>query len=296
MKSRQVLSSRCDFASHFLSIDNVKMHYYDEGEGDPLLFLHGIPTSAYLWRNVIPVLKPVARCIAPDFIGMGKSSKPSDCAYRIVDHIQYLDAFISQLGLNRITLVLHGWGSVAGFDFARRHPDKIKGLVFYESHIRPVRDWNDLSLPIQQLATLLRNPKASHRAIVDQNYLVEKLLPAATIRSLSEEEMAHYREPFATPSSRAPLWQYVNELPLGNGPSDVIELIARYSKWLQETPKLKLMLYAVPGFMTPIAEVSFAKHHFKNLTLVALDDVLHFAPESAPLAFANTILSWYQKL
>jgi len=295
--TQQTISASCDFDSHFLPVLNEKIHYYDEGSGDPMLFLHGVPTSAYLWRNTIPVLKKTARCIAPDLIGMGKSSKPAACTYRIFDHINYMDAFISQLALDRITLVLHGWGSLVGFDFARRHPGKIKALVFYESYIKPETHWNELSLPVQQLATLLRNPKASHRAIVEQNYLIEKLLPRAAIRHLSDEEMAHYRAPFLTPASRAPLWQYVQDLPLGTKePEDVVALIENYSKWLQKTSIPKLMLYAVPGFITPIATVSYAKQHLKNLTMVALDDALHFAQETMPLQFAKAILSWYQAL
>ena len=296
MERQETLTASCDLTSHFLQVRDAKIHYYDEGEGDPILFLHGMPTSAYLWRNIIPEIKSTARCIAPDFVGMGKSSKPENCEYRIFDHIAYLDDFISQLGLARITLVLHGWGSLAGFDYAKRNPDKIKALVFYESHIKPITERGQLSLPVQQLASLLKQPKLSYKAIVEQNYLVEKLLPSAVVRPLSQAEMTHYREPFPTPDSRAPLWQYVNDLPLGDGSSEVTALIEGYSTWLQQTDLPKLMLYAVPGFITPIAIASWAKQHLKNLTMVALDDAMHFAQESAPHQFAQAILAWYKKI
>lgn len=295
-ESLGTIPTQCDFTSHFLSLNGAKMHYYDEGTGDPILFLHGMPTSAYLWRNIIPALKSVGRCIAPDLMGMGKSDKPKDCEYRIFDHITYLDAFIEQMDLNNITLVLHGWGSLAGFDYARRHPEKIKAIAFYESHIKPITDWRQLSLPVQQLATLLSHPKASYRAIVEQNYLIEKLLPAAIIRPLTSEELSHYREPFKTEASRAPLWQYVNDLPLGDGPSDVVDLVEAYSAWLQKTDLPKLLLYAVPGFITPIDMVQWAKANLSNLTMVSLNDALHFAQESVPDQFAKAIVNWHKKL
>lgn len=209
-------ASAIDYAaeSHFVSVKGSNMHYYDLGSGDPILFLHGIPTNAYLWRHIIPALSAQARCIAPDLIGMGQSDKP-DIAYRIFDHIAYLDEFIDALKLKNITLVLHGWGSVAGFDYARRHEKNIKAIAFYESHVQPVTDWSQLSLPVQQFATLLSRPGASYRAIIKQNYFIEKLLPRSAIQGLSPEVMTHYRTPFLTPESRKPLWQYLNDLPLG---------------------------------------------------------------------------------
>src|SRR3990167_11457352 len=229
-----------------ISIKGSLMHYYDVGLGDPILFLHGVPTSSYLWRNIIPALKSHARCIAPDLIGMGQSDKP-DIEYRVFDHIDYIDAFIDALKLKNITLVLHGWGSVIGLDYARRNEKNIKAIAFYESHFQPVTDWNQLSLPVQQFATLLNRPGASYRAVIKQNYFIEKLLPRSVIRELTDEEMDHYRAPFQTEDSRKPLWQYVNDLPLGNGPGDVVALIQQYSKWLQETKMPKLMLYAIHG-------------------------------------------------
>jgi len=281
--------------SHFLPVLNAKMHYLQQGEGDPIVFIHGMPTSSYLWRNIIPSLSCVANCIAPDLIGMGKSDKP-DIEYRVFDHIEYLDAFINEMQLTNMTFVMHGWGSVVGFECARRHEENIKGLAFFESHIRPTTDWNMLSLPVQQLASLLSRPGASYRAVVQQNYLVDKLLPRGVIRPLSDEEMAHYREPFQTHESRKPLWQYIQDLPLGKGPEDVIELIHGYSDWLQETSIPKLMFYAIPGFITTVDTVLWAKNHLSNLTLIELEDVLHFAQESAPDVFSEKLLNWYRSI
>lgn len=281
--------------SRYVAVKNSQMHYLDEGTGDPIVFLHSVPTSSYAWRHIIPSLSHCARCVAPDLIGMGNSDKP-DIDYRVFDHIAYFDAFIEALQLKNITLVLHGWGSVVGFDYARRHEKNIKGIAFYESHIQSVTDSRELSLPVQQLATLLKRPGASYRAVIKQNYLIEKLLPNSSIRKLTNAEMEHYRHPFPTPESRKPLWQYVQDLPLGNGPADVVALIQGYSDWLQKTTTPKLMLYAIPGFMTTVNSVQWAKERLPNITLASLDNALHLAQESVPEQFSKILLEWYQTL
>lgn len=278
-----------------IKVRGSDIHYLEQGSGDPILFLHGMPTSSYVWRNILPALSETARCIAPDLIGMGESDKP-DIDYRIFDHIAYINDFIDALGLKKLTLVLHGWGSVIGFDYAYRNESNIKGIAFFESHVRPTTDWNMLSLPVQQLASLLKRPGASYRAIVQQNYLVKKLLPKGVIRNLSPEEMQEYLKPFPTIESRKPLWQYIQDLPLGEGPDDVVELISRYSKWLETSSLPKLMLYAIPGFITTVATVQWARDHIKNLQLVGLDDVLHFAQESVPELLSEKLSEWYQSL
>jgi haloalkane dehalogenase len=290
----EMLEMKMPLASKRVKVRGSDMHYLEQGEGNPILFLHGMPTSSYVWRNIMPALSNHGRCIAPDLIGMGKSDKP-DIDYRVFDHIAYIEDFIAALDLKNITLVLHGWGSVIGFDYACRHENNISGLAFFESHIRPTTDWDMLSLPVQQMASLLKRPGASYRAIVQQNYLVKKLLPKGIIRNLTSEEMDEYLRPFPTPESRKPLWQYIEDLPLGKGADDIVELIARYSRWLQETEIAKLMLYAIPGFITTVATVQWARDNIKNLDLVGLDDVLHFAQESVPDLFSKHLRDWYPK-
>lgn len=283
-----------DTSNHFETVDGAKLHYVEAGDvaSPTLVFIHGIPTSSYLWRRVIPLLEPHFHCVAPDLIGMGQSDKP-DIDYRIFEHIDYIERFIEQKDLKNITLVLHGWGSVVGFEYARRHPDNVRGLIFYESHVRPVTEWNMLSLPVQQFASLLSQRDASYHAVMDQNYLVEKLLPQGMMQKLSATEMDAYRQPFKTVASRKPLWQYIQDLPLGKGPDDVIDLIDSYSHWLQQTDIPKLMIYAVPGFITTIETVAWARERLHNLTLVALDDALHFAQETMPQEFADAINTWF---
>ncbi len=281
-----------NYLARYANVKGSRMYYIEAGQGEPVLFIHGIPTSSYLWRNIIPGLSDKAHCIAVDLIGMGDSDKP-DIDYTVFDHIAYIEGFIQQLKLKQITLVLHGWGSVIGFEYARRHSDNVKAIAFYESHLRPITSWSMLSLPVQQFASLLERPKASYRAIVEQNYLVNKMLPRGAIHRLSEEVMSHYRKPFLTPQSRKPLWQFIQDLPLGKPNGQVNKLIEGYSTWLQKANLPKLMFYAVPGFITTMETVQWAKKHLPDLTLVELEDALHFAQESSPERFANGLRRWF---
>ncbi len=291
----QAIPTECNIPSKFVEVHGSKMHYLQKGSGDPILFIHGMPTSSYLWRNIIPGLSDLGTCIAPDLIGMGQSDKP-DIEYTAFDHIKYLEGFIKALDLKNITLVLHGWGSVMGFDYASRFENNIKGLAFYESHIRPNVEWDMLSLPVQQLATLLNRPGASYQAIVEHNYLIKKLLPHGVLRKLTDVELAFYAKPFQTKESRKPLWQYILELPLGANEGEVVELIGRYSQWLTQSTSPKLLMYAMPGFTTTIETVQWAKNNLPNITVVELPDALHFAQESIPQLFAEELRAWYLSL
>ena len=293
MTHQKIIAPEFPFASQFISVNGSKIHYVDEGQGEVILFLHGIPTSNYLWRNIIPVLTPHARCIAPDLIGMGKSDKP-DLPYRVFDYIHYLAGFIDALKLKNITLVMHAWGSVIGFDYAMRHEKNIKALAFYEGYAHLAFSWDSLALPVQELAALLRDRKASYQAIIHDNYIVKKLLPRGGLRRFTETELAYYQAPFTTLESRKLLWQYVQDLPLGeSAPQDVIDLMTNYSKRLEHSQAPKLLLYAVPGFITPIASVHWCRDHLPRLTLVDLGEALHFAQESRPKEFAEALKNWY---
>ena len=281
--------------SEYVTVLGSKIHYLQAGKGDPILFLHGIPTSSFLWRNIIPTLAKHGHCIAPDLIGMGKSDKP-DIEYRIFDHIKYIDAFIAALGLKRITLVLHGWGSVIGFNYAANHEDNIKGLAFYESQVRAAVRWDMLSLLEQQLGTLLKDKEKSYKAVIENNFFIDKLLPRSVLRELTKEELAQYGEPFHHQASRKVLWQFVLDRPFGNGPSDVTKLIDHYSAWLQKTTLPKLMMYTIPGFITPVSSILWCKEHFPNITITDLGEGLHFMQETNPKIFSEKLLDWYLKI
>jgi haloalkane dehalogenase len=291
------ISSEMTGASQFVKVHDANMHYVEQGGGDPILFIHGIPTSGYLWRNIIPYLHPYGRCIAVDLIGMGQSDKP-DIDYTIADHIHYLEGFIEALGLNNITLVLHAWGSVIGFDYAMRYPEKIKALAFMEAHLRPVDGWEMVSLPVQELMLMLHSSDGGYDAIMHSNYYVDNVLPSGIIRRLTQEEMEHYRAPFTTEKSRQPIWQYLQDLPLGDddGGQDALRIIKAYSEKLTHSSLPKLLLYAVPGFITTMESVTWARRNLPNLQMVDLGDALHYAQESKPHEFGQALADWYREL
>lgn len=283
-----------DFASHRQDVLGASMHYLDEGEGNPILFIHGIPTSSYLWRNVLPYLTPMARCIAVDLIGMGASDKP-DIDYTLFDHIEYLTAFIDNLQLDNLTLVMHGWGSVIGFHYAMENPQKIKALAVLEGHVRPNVDWSMVSLPVQELAEILSLTDGGHDIIMNSNYYVNKVMPMGVMRRLNDEEMKHYSEPFNTPGGNRPIWQYLQDLPLGRE-GRVLELIKNYSDKLCQSALPKLLMYALPGFNTTMDTVVWAKESLPHLTLVDIGEALHYAQESNPQAIGEAISAWYSAL
>ena len=289
------ISSDFPFESRYVTVNDAEIHYIEQGEGDPILFIHGIPTSNYLWRNIIPDVSQYGRCIAPDLVGMGKSSKP-DIAYSVFEQIIYINRFIEAMKLTNITLVVHGWGSVIGLDYAMRNQENIKGLVFYESHLRPAIDSDMLSLPVQQIASLLSNYDLSHEAIMQENYFITKFLPSCVLRQLTEEELKKYEEPFQTKESRQPLWQYAQELPIGGRANDVVNLISNYSEKLQQSKLPKLLMYAIPGFITTIETVRWCNDRLNNLKVVDLGEALHFVQETNPRKFSQTLADWYQKL
>lgn len=280
--------------SKFIEIYGSKIHFVESGQGDPILFLHGIPTSCYVWRNIIPHLNSLGRCIAPDLIGFGQSDKP-DIEYTVFDHIKYIDKFIETLGLKNITLVMHGWGSVIGFDYAMRHEDKCKGLVFYEAFLRSFNS-DDISLPLQEQLTMLEDQEESADFVMDGVSFVDKIIPQNIMRQLTDEEMNHYRKPFIQEGAGKPLVQYLHELPKGDGKSKIDKLIAEYSKKLSRSKLPKLMLYSVPGLITTIATVMWAKDHLPNLEIVDVGEELHLAQETNPQLIGETISVWLQSV
>ena len=218
-----------------LELLNSWMSYADTGAGDPVVFLHGNPTSSYLWRNVIPYLAPHARCVAPDLIGMGASGPSATGTYRFADHARYLDAFFEALNLKRnVTLVVHDWGSALGFHWAARHPDAIKGIAYMEAIVRPLQ-WSEWSQQAVAIFKALRSP-AGDEMILKNNIFVERILPGSIIRKLSAEEMDAYRKPYLQPGeSRRPTLSWPREIPLEGEPADVVAIADSYSKWLEQS-------------------------------------------------------------
>lgn len=283
------------YTSHYVNVLDSKMHYIEDGAGDPVIFLHGIPTSNYLWRNVIPYVAKHARCIAPDLIGLGKSGKPN-IKYSVFDHIRYLEEFIKVLNLQNITLVLHGWGSVIGLAYAMKHEKNVKAISFFESHIRPVSHWQELALPVQEILVKLQQKGKLSDSHLDVNNFIDKYFASSVMRRLSEKELAYYKEPFQDPKHRQPLLQYLQEYPTGLGAKEVLDLIYDYSKKLAKSSLPKLMLYAIPGFNTTVDTVAWAAKNLKNLAVVDIGEALHCPQESQPHVVGQEIASWYSEL
>lgn len=289
------LSADFPYESHYVDVYGSKMHYIEQGHGNPILLLHGIPTSSYVWRNVIPHLSTLGRCIAPDLIGMGKSDKPDNIEYSLFDHIKYIEKFIETLNLKHVVLIMHGWGSIIGFHYAMQHEQNCRGYVFYEAYLRPFNG-DDASLPRQEQLHMLDQQNQIYDLIMNGTYFIDKVLPQEMLRPLTENEITNYREPFLKPGSAKVLRQYFKELPRHDRSCRVNEVIAEYSKKLIQSTVPKLMLYSVPGFITTIATVMWAKEHLKNLEIVDVGEELHYAQESNPVLMGESISVWLQGL
>ena len=275
----------------FIDVEGSRMHYVEDGSGDPILFIHGNPTSCYLWRNVMPHLASDARCLALDLIGMGRSDKPA-LDYRLVDHARYVDGFIAALGLERLTLVLHDWGSALGFHYARRHEANVRGIAFMEAIVRPLT-WDEWPRTVRGLFQQFRTPEVGWDLVVNRNAFVEQVLPGAIMRKLSDEEMARYREPFVEPAARRPVWRWPNEIPVDGEPADVHALVSDYSAWLGASPVPKLLLHAQPGAIVRRDLVTWCRDHVRNLTAVDIGPGLHFVQEDRPHEIGEALRAWY---
>jgi len=289
MTQQQEISAAFPYESKYADVRGSKMHYVEEGSGDPVLFLHGNPTSSYLWRNIIPHLSPVGRCIAPDLIGMGKSDKP-DIEYRFVDHAKYVDGFIEALGLKNITLVIHDWGSALGFHYARRNESNVKAIAFMEAIVRPLT-WAEWPEQAKGMFQAFRTPGMGEQVIMDNNMFVEATLPGAILRKLSDEEMNRYREPYPDRESRRPLWRWPNEIPIDGEPADVHEIVQAYSEWLGISPLPKLLLHAQPGAIMRNL-LGWCEDNIANLKSVDVGAGVHFLQEDTPHEIGEAIREW----
>jgi haloalkane dehalogenase len=269
------------------------MAYVDVGVGDPIVLLHGNPTSSYLWRNVIPQLDGVARCLAPDLIGMGRSGKAAGGRYRLADHARYLDAWLETLDLRRVTLVVHDWGSALGFHWARRHVDRIRALVYMEAIVRPVT-WAEWPDDARKIFQALRSP-AGEEMILVKNVFVERILPASVLRGLTPEEMERYREPFREPGEkRRPTLTWPREIPIEGEPADVVDLVRQYATWLGGSALPKLFVNADPGSILVGAQRDFCRA-WPNQQEVTVRG-RHFLQEDSPVEIGRAIARFLREL
>jgi haloalkane dehalogenase len=270
----------------------LEMAYVDEGQGDPIVFLHGNPTSSYLWRTIMPYVQGLGRIIAPDLIGMGDSQKLSNSgpgSYTFVEHRQYLDALLEALDVReRVTFVVHDWGSALGFDWAYRHPDTVCGIAYMEA-IVTAGSWSELPPPARQIFQALRSP-AGEQMILGQNAFIEVNLPNTILRTLLEEEMNEYRRPFVEPGeARRPMLSWARQLPFDGDPADVTEIVTAYGAWLSRSDVPKLFIHSEPGTMTPGA-LEFCRS-FPAQSEISVRG-RHYPQEDSPQEVGSALANW----
>lgn len=290
------ISAQNPFTTQYVSIHGSRMAYIDTNETHNLnataVFLHGNPTSSYIWRNIIPHVMPKIRCVAPDLIGMGSSDKP-DLSYRFEDHVRYLDAFIDAVvPKGRVILVLQDWGSALGLHWARRHEERVAGIAFME-FMRPFHSWEDLgSEQGQAVFKAFRAKETGRKMLVEDNMFLTTILPGGVVRGLSAEEMAHYAAPYATEKSREPVYRWPNEIPIEGTPEDVYELVQQYHDWLLGSKMPKLLFWADPGALVREKEVQWYSKNLRNLETVFLGKGLHYLQEDHPHQIGEAIAAF----
>ncbi len=277
----------------FIEVLGKQMAYVDMGQGDPILFQHGNPTSSYLWRNIMPAVADQGRCIALDLIGMGDSEKLEDSGperYTLAEHVEYFDAALETLGVTEnVTLVIHDWGSALGFDWARRHPDAIKGICYMAAIVQPMQ-WDSWDPGAAQLFQGFRS-EAGEEMILHKNIFVENVLPGSVLRKLSDEEMAVYRRPFAEPGEgRRPTLTWPRQIPVAGEPPEVVSLVQRYADWMATTDFPKLFVNAEPGAILVGPQREFCRG-WANQTEVTVTGS-HFIQEDSPDEIGAALRDW----
>ena len=291
------MTATSPIAKKHLTVLDHNMAYVEAGGGDPIVLLHGNPTSSYLWRGIIPHLTGLGRCIAPDLIGMGDSDKLKDSdphRYRFVEHRRYLDAFLEAVGVHdNVTFVVHDWGSALGFDWANRNRHAVKGLAYMEAIVQPLTwtQWPEAALRVFQG---FRSTNGESM-ILTSNLFVERVLPGSIKRELTDEEMAEYRRPFLEPGEgRRPTLTWPREIPIEGEPEDVTEIVGSYAVWLNQSPIPKLFINADPGAILVGEQREFCRA-WPNQTEVTVPGI-HFIQEDAPDEIGQAIADWLGKM
>ncbi len=289
------------YQKQFREVLGTRMAYVDVGEGEPIVFLHGNPTSSYLWRNVIPHVEGSGRCIAPDMVGMGDSAKLAtrqedgrDGRYRFVEQRRHMDALLDELGVERnVVLVIHDWGSAMGFDWARRHEDRVRGIAYMEAITQPA-NFDGAPFWTSLMFRAMRGP-LGELLILRWNLFVDGALPGAVLRELEPEELAAYRAPYLTPGEdRRPTLTWPREIPFDGEPADTHEIISDYAKWLETTEIPKLLVVGDPGAILQGPALDRASQ-FRNQQEVTVPG-LHFLQEDSPDEIGRAIANWIATL
>jgi haloalkane dehalogenase len=271
------------------------MAYTDTGEETaPVVFLHGNPTSSYLWRNVIPHVAGRSRCLAPDLIGMGASGKP-DIGYRFADHARYLDAWFEALGLGEVVIVGHDWGGSLGMDWATRHPGRARGIAVIETFLRPLR-WADYPPEGEKLFRRYRSADGEH-AILEENMFIEFNLPRGVVHGLDPADHDVYRALYPDPASRKPILAWPREIPIDGEPADMTERVLAYGRWMSSSPEVPKLIMTVESgsAVAPASAISWAAETFANVEVEPVGQGGHHAPEDQPDAIGVAVARWLDR-
>jgi len=280
-----------------IAVKGKKMSYVEMGEGDPIVFQHGNPTSSYLWRNIMPQLASQGRCIALDLIGMGDSEKLEDSGpgrYTLLEHRDYFDAALEALGVEQnVTFVIHDWGSVLGFDWANRYRESVMGIAYMEGIVRPV-SWDDWPEAARRVFQGFRSP-AGEEMVLEKNIFVERVLPGSILRNLSDEEMEVYRRPFQNAGEdRRPTLTWPRQIPIEGEPAEVVELVQSYADWLSQSDVPKLFINAEPGAILIGPQREFCRSWPNQQEVTVAGN--HFLQEDSPDEIAKAIAEWRQSI
>ncbi|MCI0518441.1 MAG: haloalkane dehalogenase [Woeseiaceae bacterium] len=281
----------------YVQIHGTRIHYVEQGKGDPILFIHGNPTSSYLWRNIMPTVSGQGRAIAIDLAGMGRSGK-SNTGYRYKDHYKYLEGFIEELKLTNITFVVHDWGAALGFDYASRHPERVKRLAFMEGVLPPIFPQPSFEAMGPEMGGMFRafkDPVQGRRMVIVNHMFVEQILPNFVNRPLGSVAMAEYRRPYVDSADREPLLAWPREVPIAGEPGDVVERMNAIRQFMVSTNKPVLLLYAEPGVLVPPAVVSWYRQNIPRIETAFVGQGLHFIQEDNPRAIGLAISDWMRR-
>ncbi|MEU9017069.1 haloalkane dehalogenase [Actinomadura sp. NPDC048394] len=271
------------------------MYYEETGDGAPVVFLHGNPGSSRMWRGVLPAIGGAGRLLAPDLIGMGRSGKP-DIPYRFDDHARYLDAWFDALGLDEVVLVGHDWGGALGFDWAARHPGRVRGVAFFETIVKPMT-WDELGEAPRARTEAMRGPEGE-KLVLESNFFVETAFTGGVLTPLGEDEIRRYLEPYPTPESRRPILQWARSMPVDGEPADVHARVEGYGEWLStshDVPKLLITFDSSPTLGIGPAMAAWCAEHIANLEIEHGGPAGHHAPEDRPDAIAAAITAWTER-
>ncbi len=302
--SQEFIPSALTLSSNYAEVNGSRMHYFELGEGQPILFFHGNPVWSYLWRNVLPQTEYAGRCIAFDLIGMGRSDKP-DINYSFLDHVTFNEGFIDAMELKDIILVVHDWGMALGLYYAMQHPENIKAIAFVangvngliEGVLSPLSSWKEIDSQVAQMLKSFRAPGLGWQLVAEQNMFINQVLPNGALRGLGPEEIAYYNEPYKNPMDRKAVWAWPQQIPVDGIPAENVKAISEVNTFLQETRIPKLFIHGQASRdQNGLPMVKWFMENVKNIEFRSVGPVGHYLQEDKPEEIGIELAKWIRGL